>query len=550
MARKSPVPEFDYDLFSMNQKQKRFYKRWKDAWQQGEAIDLEGYTDYAKYYALRDLSKMPYLEQLSELLRLSEIYNTGDLYSWIYECYLHLEEYVKAYETLQTQLVIGSRQSYLVDRIWSLKLITGDQISGSELLSIFGPKLTDLALPYIEDIVQYLDTLIASYEEHKSLNLIDLWSASCHKYEELNLTWLSFSRCKQAEYFSTQVTRIAENQLRQSMGLPRVGEGWFAETELYYFVKSALPDYTVQHHASPPWLGRQHLDIYISDLRIGIEYQGLQHDEPVEFFGGQESFDETVNRDKRKKSLCEKHGVSLVYVRPGYEIRDVLEEIETLSKRRLFDNGYQLAINNVALEKHDDVTEILLGIDANAVPEVPLPPKDEFDLPSDLIYEPLVPDLDRQVSEEIANQHYRLSEQIEDAYRDRNNDSGALDRAITFCKQQIEIAEDMAHYFHQEPHKQLANCMQKAEEVKHDPRRYQFYLDMVDSYRRRTKNTNLPQHKGFQQLVIIYEKQKQHKEAVELALMAKAQGWAIKDYWNRKIAQLLRKLEKSGEKYW
>ena len=66
------------------------------------------------------------------------------------------------------------------------------------------------------------------------------------------------------------------------------------------------------------WLGKQSLDFYIPDYNVGIECQGEQHFFPIDFAGkGVEwackQFDKLVSRDKKKKKLCEKHGVKLLY---------------------------------------------------------------------------------------------------------------------------------------------------------------------------------------------------------------------------------------------
>jgi hypothetical protein len=80
-------------------------------------------------------------------------------------------------------------------------------------------------------------------------------------------------------------------------------------------VRSCFPRIDVTHQASPPWLGRQRFDIYIPSLSLAIEYQGKQHFEPVEFFGGEDGFNETVKLDKQKKKLAEENGVVLEYFR-------------------------------------------------------------------------------------------------------------------------------------------------------------------------------------------------------------------------------------------
>ena len=66
------------------------------------------------------------------------------------------------------------------------------------------------------------------------------------------------------------------------------------------------------------WLGLQSLDFYLPDYKVGIECQGEQHFFPVDFAGkGVEwackEFDKLIKRDKRKKALCEEHGVKLLY---------------------------------------------------------------------------------------------------------------------------------------------------------------------------------------------------------------------------------------------
>ena len=61
------------------------------------------------------------------------------------------------------------------------------------------------------------------------------------------------------------------------------------------------------------WLGRQSLDFYLPDYKVGIECQGIQHFEPIEHFGCDKGFKKTLERDKRKKALCDKHDIKLLY---------------------------------------------------------------------------------------------------------------------------------------------------------------------------------------------------------------------------------------------
>ena len=84
---------------------------------------------------------------------------------------------------------------------------------------------------------------------------------------------------------------------------------WTSEFKLYTLVKKFYSDAKYQYHAD--WLGHQSLDIFIPSLSVGIEYQGIQHYEPVSFFGGEKGYQSTQERDKRKKRICSENNVIL-----------------------------------------------------------------------------------------------------------------------------------------------------------------------------------------------------------------------------------------------
>lgn len=125
-----------------------------------------------------------------------------------------------------------------------------------------------------------------------------------------------------------QIVRAAENEVRASRGVAAVGESWISETELLYRVRSLFPNLEVLAHGRPRWLPRQHLDVWIPQLSLAIEYQGIQHFEPVEIFGGEAAFRRGQERDRRKRTLCEQRGVRLIEIAYDQEIDDA--ELETL----------------------------------------------------------------------------------------------------------------------------------------------------------------------------------------------------------------------------
>ena len=115
-----------------------------------------------------------------------------------------------------------------------------------------------------------------------------------------------------------------ENEVREEFDLPKIGEKWKSETELYYMISKFLEKENIKviFHYRPEFLNGLELDIYFEtgDKKVGIEYQGLQHFKPIEFFGGEESFKKVVERDKRKMDLCNKNNVQLIYYNYNEEI--------------------------------------------------------------------------------------------------------------------------------------------------------------------------------------------------------------------------------------
>lgn len=144
-------------------------------------------------------------------------------------------------------------------------------------------------------------------------------------------SFIYFVENKLLETFSVFVD-ILQNRFRVSKGIPKIGEGWVSETELFYKIKEYFSKVEVKQHGRTKWLGKQHIDIWIPKYRIGIEYQGEQHQKPIEFFGGEDGFIKNKERDERKKRLFKENNSSLVEVFPNYNFDEVVLEIESYIK--------------------------------------------------------------------------------------------------------------------------------------------------------------------------------------------------------------------------
>ena len=76
-------------------------------------------------------------------------------------------------------------------------------------------------------------------------------------------------------------------------------------------------------------------DFYLPDYDICIEYNGAQHYEPFDYFGGKESFELVVKRDKIKKNFCRKNNINLFTI--SYkkniekEIKKIIEKCQMIN---------------------------------------------------------------------------------------------------------------------------------------------------------------------------------------------------------------------------
>lgn len=265
---------------------------------------------------------------------------------WSSDAFLGGGQLEKALESYP-RAKLGMRNSAQSDRLLSLKLHLGHNPTGIDIASLFGPRLTKFGRENIDFIVQYLDAQLTALREEGRI-ILNEWLPDSYKIPTNGFTLFngyaghiasdklqeySFSLSKTADEMCHNLLREAENTFREEVDIPRIGEGWISETKLYYEIKNSFPTIDVIQHSRPDWLGRQHLDIFIPEFRVAIEFQGEQHDKPIAFFGGVEAYQRTLKRDKRKLALCQKNSVHLIYVRAGYNLSEVIGEIIQSSQR-------------------------------------------------------------------------------------------------------------------------------------------------------------------------------------------------------------------------
>jgi len=98
-------------------------------------------------------------------------------------------------------------------------------------------------------------------------------------------------------------------------GCPECGkkyyrENWAREVLEEMFGKkfpSVRPDWLKNPKTNRPL----ELDCYNKELNLALEFQGIQHYQPVEVWGGQEAYDKNIYKDKIKNNICNEKGIIL-----------------------------------------------------------------------------------------------------------------------------------------------------------------------------------------------------------------------------------------------
>ena len=145
---------------------------------------------------------------------------------------------------------------------------------------------------------------------------------------QIRLDNVNITRSVVSEFYNKVKTNIRnlENQVRKNSGYKEVGSIYNEMLILKFFTEN-FNIYDIAYQYSPQWLGRQRFDVYIKSLNIAVEYNGKQHYEPVDFFGGIEGFNNTIRRDQEKRRKCKENNCLLIEIKYDEDIDMALSNI-------------------------------------------------------------------------------------------------------------------------------------------------------------------------------------------------------------------------------
>lgn len=94
--------------------------------------------------------------------------------------------------------------------------------------------------------------------------------------------------------------------LKEGLASPK----WVSEYSMYHLISKYYEDAIYQYHSD--WLGMQSLDVFVPSINTGFEYQGIQHYQPVNFFGGEDGYKQRLILDNKKKEKLKEHNIHFI----------------------------------------------------------------------------------------------------------------------------------------------------------------------------------------------------------------------------------------------
>ena len=112
------------------------------------------------------------------------------------------------------------------------------------------------------------------------------------------------------KFLRTKRTRELDELYSAMLHERRATVKWGSEYSLFVLIKQYCPNAIYQYRVE--WLRQQSFDIFLPNQKIAIEYQGKQHYEAINVFGGETSLAANKERDKRKRMISMEHGVKVL----------------------------------------------------------------------------------------------------------------------------------------------------------------------------------------------------------------------------------------------
>ena len=346
----NPIFKFNFTAFCkdfpQNEKGKIFYKRFHGIWaetlrKESDIIDMI-HLSYGQGWSYYIESKTEYVDKSLPELNLRQRFD-----NW--EGYLH--------HFIIYELSDGTRTGHSIyttknPNIHKTALEKANDLEFSAMSYFYHKYVVKLEyLESTEDYQKATDTMmelmcdkIKVYKENGWEHKKEKGNTSKHCIAEKDLKYFWVSKyvknTDRAGLIEIERNILSEVYNGKYSDLPRYEylipkNKWKSEQLVYEYACKLYKKSNVIYQHRPFFLrsnhGQMSYDVFVSGLNVAIEYQGKQHFEPVEIFGGEESYKTQVIRDELKKKLSEENGITLVYINYDEDISTDLikEKVET-----------------------------------------------------------------------------------------------------------------------------------------------------------------------------------------------------------------------------
>jgi len=152
-----------------------------------------------------------------------------------------------------------------------------------------------------------------------------------------------FANLKQHDY---------EVELREKLNYPKIPKDnkWISETILFKIVTEFFKNNEVVFHYRGKELNGFEIDIWIPHLKLGIEYQGIQHYKEMEHWGGKKGLGKRRQNDYEKQLIFKELGYSIVY----FDYSEFINRANILNKIWKYIDTDYFQINASANETFSD----------------------------------------------------------------------------------------------------------------------------------------------------------------------------------------------------
>ena len=120
------------------------------------------------------------------------------------------------------------------------------------------------------------------------------------------------------------------------------------EKLVFEYMKSIFPQFEIINNYRPDWLRYNRnleLDIYLPELKLAIEVNGVQHYKYTPYFhDNEEDFVKQQERDEFKKKRCEEENIKMISIHYEYNYKNE-EKLIKYVRKSIEDQGEYIFID-------------------------------------------------------------------------------------------------------------------------------------------------------------------------------------------------------------